>query len=60
MPLFKVIPNLYIGDIRAAQDLKALKAAGITHIVQAMGGIESEFKDKFKFKIVEVQDSPNE
>ena len=54
MPLFKVVPNLFIGDIRAAQDQKALQASGITHIVQAMGGIQSEFRDKFKFKIVEI------
>lgn len=29
----KVIPNLFIGDIRGAQDLNGLKSAGITHIV---------------------------
>jgi hypothetical protein len=39
----KVIPNLYIGDIRGAQDLQGLKAAGVTHILQAMGGVSPMF-----------------
>ena len=29
----RVIPQLFIGDIQGAQDLKGLKAAGITHIL---------------------------
>jgi hypothetical protein len=46
----KVIPSLFIGDIRGAQDLSGLKSVGITHIVQAMGGIEPFHADSFKYK----------
>ena len=55
----QVIPNLYIGDIRGAQDFQGLKSVGITHIVQAMGGIEPMHKDKFKYKTVNVIDAPS-
>ena len=33
----KVIPNLFIGDIRGAQNLDGLKRNGITHILSALG-----------------------
>ena len=58
--LFEVIPNLYISDIRAAQDLKALNQNFITHIVQAMGGVDPQFPAKFKYLVLPVADLPNE
>jgi protein-tyrosine phosphatase len=33
MNICKIIPNLYIGDIRGAQDFEGLKQAGVTHIL---------------------------
>ena len=55
-----VIPQLYIGTITSAESLNHLKDTGITHIVQAMGGMEPMFPKEFKYKILNVEDSPFE
>lgn len=60
MNINKVIPNLYIGDIRGAQDFEGLKQSGVTHILQALGGMEPMFKGKFTYKILNVMDSPSQ
>lgn len=33
MAIDRVIPQLYIGDIHGAQNLKGLKANGVTHVL---------------------------
>ena len=60
MNINKVIPNLYIGDIRGAQDFEGLKQAGVTHILQALGGIDPMFKGKFTYKVLDVLDYPSQ
>lgn len=39
----KIIDNLYLGDIRSAQNIQILKNKRITHILQALGGIAPSF-----------------
>ena len=39
MTINKITENLYIGDIHGAENLNELKRNGITHILQAMGGM---------------------
>ena len=60
MSIKEVIPNLFIGDIRAAQNLSALQEKNISHIVQVMGGHTPQFEDKFKYKIIDVADLPEQ
>ena len=55
-----VIPHLYIGDIRGAQDVVGLKKAGVTHILQVLGGVDPMFKDEFTYKVLNVVDAPSE
>jgi len=43
MSVDKIINNLYLGDIRAANNLFSLKTKGITHVLQAMGGMNPPF-----------------
>jgi hypothetical protein len=33
-----------------------LKSAGITHVLQVMGGLEPIFADNFKYKVIDVKD----
>ena len=47
MSINRVIPYLYIGDVETAKNMKALKANGITHILQVMGGMSPVFPKKF-------------
>lgn len=55
-----VIPQLYIGTIQAAESLNHLKDVGITHVVQAMGGLEPMYPKEFKYKKLALEDSPYE
>ena len=55
-----VIPQLYIGNIQAAESLNHLKDTGITHIIQAMGGMQPMFPKDFTYKILALNDSPTE
>ena len=55
-----VIPQLYIGTIQSAESLNHLKDTGITHIVQAMGGLEPMFPKQFTYKKLNLEDSPYE
>jgi len=41
MSMNYIIPNLYLGNIDAAQDFRGLKAAGITHVLQAMCNMDT-------------------
>lgn len=53
----KIIDRLYIGNLKGASDLSALKAAGITHILQVASGIKPFFPKDFKYKIISVTDT---
>ena len=39
----KIIDGIYLGDIRAASNLFTLKSKGITHVLQALGGMNPPF-----------------
>ena len=60
MAIDRIIPQLFLGDIEGAQNLKGLKEKGITHILQAMGGMDPIFPKDFKYKVLEVMDTPSE
>lgn len=51
---------MYIGSIQAAESIHHLKDTGITHIIQAMGGMEPLYPKDFTYKVLNVQDSPTE
>ena len=57
-PISKIIDNLYLGDIRAAQSEAILKQNGVTHILQALGGVSPAFPELFKYKVLNVMDVP--
>jgi len=43
----KITDNIFLGDIRAANNLFSLKAKGVTHVLQAMGGVAPAFPNQF-------------
>lgn len=60
MSFKEVIPGLYIGDLRAAQDFDLLKEKKVTHIFQVMGGVEPMFRNDFTYKVLDVADIPSQ
>ena len=50
--------GIYLGDIRAAQNLFTLKNKGITHVLQALGGMSPPFAQHFSYKVLTVDDVP--
>ena len=45
----KISDNIYIGDIWAAYNKEELKSRGITHIVNAILGVEPAYPDEFEY-----------
>jgi len=39
----KIIDGIYLGDIRAANNMFALKSKGVTHVLQALAGLNPPF-----------------
>jgi len=39
----KIIDGLYLGNIKAAQNIFSMKSKGVTHILQALGGMNPPF-----------------
>ena len=58
MSINKIIDNLYLGDIRAANNIFSLKSNGVTHILQALGGMNPPFPNQFVYKVLQVMDVP--
>lgn len=56
----QVIPQLYVGSIQAAESIHHLKDTGITHIIQAMGGMDPMYPKDFTYKVLNIRDSPTE
>ena len=54
----KIIDQIYLGDIRAANNLFSMKSNGVTHVLQALGGMAPPFPKHFKYKVLEVMDVP--
>ena len=53
----KILDRLYLGNLKGASEINALKAAGITHILQVASGIKPFFPNDFKYKIISVTDT---
>ena len=53
-----IIEGIYLGDIRAAQNLFCLKSKKVTHVLQALGGLLPPHPDHFKYKVLQVMDVP--
>ena len=56
----KIIERLYLGNIAAANNLHALKSAGITHILCVASGVEPRFEGKFKYRTIKVSDTSSQ
>ena len=54
----KIMDGLYLGDFKAANNLFSLKSKGVTHVLQAMGGVSPMFPNQFKYKVLQVMDVP--
>ena len=54
----KITDQIYLGDIRAANNMFSLKSKGVTHILQALGGMHPAFPNHFTYKVLQVMDVP--
>lgn len=55
----KITDRLYLGNLQAATDFRALKEAGITHILQVANGIKPFYAKDFVYKVISVTDTQN-
>ena len=53
----RVLQGLYLGSVDAAQNLPALRARGITHVLTVAKELSQEWPAEFAHKYVAVQDS---
>ena len=53
----KIIDRLYLGNLKGASDLNALKAVGITHVLQVASGMKPYFPKDLKYKVISVMDT---
>ena len=56
----ELIPNLFIGSIGTASNLKVLKETGITHIVCAAQGVKEYYPNKFVYLKLNLLDTENQ
>ena len=56
----KIVDNLYLGDIRAAQDPEILQKHYITHIVTLDRNLAAMYPKKYYYMTVPVEDEPTE
>lgn len=56
----KIIDRLYLGNLKGASDLQALKNANITHILQVANGIKPFFPKDMKYKVISIPDTSNQ
>lgn len=53
----EIIPRiLYLGDVRSCRDREALKAVGITHIVNVTKDLNDEFREDFQYYRIPMWD----
>jgi len=53
----EIIPRiLYLGDVRSCRDRDALKAVGITHIVNVTKDLNDEFREDFQYYRIPMWD----
>jgi protein-tyrosine phosphatase len=55
----KVIDGLYVGNGAVSSDIDALHRHKITHIVVAGFGLKQHFPDSFKYKKIDMIDTPS-
>jgi protein-tyrosine phosphatase len=55
----KICVRLYQGKFQAAQDMRALKDAGITHVLQVSNGVKPCFPKDFVYKVINITDTSN-
>ena len=55
----KICDRLYLGNLKAAQDVRALREAGITHILQVAEGLTPCFPKDFVYKVISIGDTAN-
>ena len=48
----KIIDRLYLGNLKGASDINAMRSAGITHVLTVASGIEPFFPKEFKYKVI--------
>ncbi|KAI0766397.1 phosphatases II [Trametes elegans] len=58
----EILPGLFLGPLQASKSLEALQSLGITHIVcirdaKEAFSVRPRFPDKFKYMVLDVQDS---
>ena len=53
----EIIPNLFLGSIGSASNLKQLQNCKITHIICCARGIKNFFPDKFKYLNLDILDN---
>jgi len=53
----EVMPALFIGNLRASQNREFLDAHGVTHVLIVANDIAPEFPKRYKYKIINVDDS---
>eukprot|EP01084_Bolivina_argentea_P163254 284042_1 len=56
----KIIEGVYLGSIGAAKNIEWLKSNGITHILCVAGGIGKCFPKQFIYKVIDINDAPDE
>jgi len=60
-PMDKIMDDIYLGNIHAASDAKTLNKYGITHILRVLKGNHGTVHpDKFTYKVIQVDDLPNQ
>lgn len=50
----KISEKLFLGNVKAASDIRQLKNNGISHILQVAAGIQPFFPNDFKYKVLNV------
>jgi len=53
----EILKGLYIGNLRASKNRDFLDQHGITHVLTVANDIEPEFPKRYKYKIINVDDS---
>jgi len=54
-----VFDDLFLGSVGTAYNLEVLKELGITHILTCAANIKPRFENEFKYKVLNLLDSPN-
>lgn len=56
----EILPGVYLGSIGAANNVQALQALGVTHVLTVAQGLNPPHPSAFRYKCVAVLDSPDQ